>query len=82
MNLVHNYRLPLWAIGPHLSLPGKKVLRGSDQVHVLENTRWVRVLADVLPSQACTRLISYILLFAMLVGYKRASHTLSKSLYR
>jgi len=53
VNLVQNYRLyPVWAIGPGLSLPGKKVFSGSDQVSVLENTRWVRVLADLLPRQA------------------------------
>jgi len=53
VNLVQNYRLyPVWAIGPLLSLPGKKVLSGSDHVGVLENTRWVLVLADLLPRQA------------------------------
>jgi len=52
-NLVQNYRLyPVWAIGPRLSLPGKKVFIGSDDVSVLENTRWVWVLADLLPHQA------------------------------
>jgi len=51
-NLVQNYRLyPVWAIGPRLSLPGKEVFCGSDHVSVLENTRWVQVLADLLPRQ-------------------------------
>jgi len=52
-NLVQNSRLyPVWAIGSRLSLPGKKVFSGSDHVSVLENTRWVRVLAELLPHQA------------------------------
>jgi len=52
-NLVQNHRLyPVWAIGPRLSLPGKKVFSGSDHVSVLDITRWVRVLADPLPRQA------------------------------
>jgi len=52
-NLVQNYRLyPVWAIGPRLSLPGNKFFSGSDHVSVLDNTRWVRVLADLLPCQA------------------------------
>jgi len=52
-NLVQSYRLyPVWAIGPRLSLPGKKVFSGSDNVSALENTRWARVLADLLPRQA------------------------------
>jgi len=79
-NLVQNYRLyPVWAIGPFLSLPGKKVLSGLDHVSVVENTKSVRVLADLLPRQACTRLIPYILPFAMLAEYDRGLHTLSKS---
>jgi len=52
-NIVQNYRLyPVWAIGPRLSLPGKKVFSGSDHVSILENTRWVWVLADLLLRQA------------------------------
>jgi len=78
--LVQNYRLyPVWAIGPRLSLPGKKVFSSLDYVSVLENERWVRVLADRLPRQDCTRVIPYILLFAMLVGDDRGLHTLGKS---
>jgi len=71
-----------WAIRPHLSLLCKKVFSGTDHVRIHENTRWVRVLADLLPRQAWTRLISYILLFTMLVWYQRELHTLSKSLCR
>jgi len=52
-NPFQNYRhYPVWAMGPRLSLPGKKVFGGSDHVSVLKNTRWVRVLADLLPRQA------------------------------
>ena len=52
-NLVQNYRLwTVWAIGPCLNLPGKKVFSGLDHVSVLENTSWVRVLADLLRRQA------------------------------
>ena len=52
-NLVQNYRLyPVWAIGPRLSFPGKKVFRSWDHVSILENTRWVRVLAYLVPCQA------------------------------
>jgi len=51
-NLIQNYRLyPVWAIGPRLSLPGKKVFSGSDPVSVLDNTIWVQVLADLLLRQ-------------------------------
>jgi len=51
--LVQNSRLySVWAIGPRLSLPGKKGFSGSDHVSVLENTMRVRVLADLLPCQA------------------------------
>ena len=42
------HRYPVWAIGLRLSLPGKKGFSGSDHVSVLENTRWVQVLADLL----------------------------------
>jgi len=52
-NLVQNYHLyPVWAIGPRLSLLGKKVFSGSEHVSVLENMTWVRVLAYLLPRQA------------------------------
>jgi len=51
-NLVQNYHLyRLWAIGPRLILPGKKVFSRSDHVSVLENKNWVRVLADLLLCQ-------------------------------
>jgi len=47
--LVHNVRLyTVWAICPCFGLPGKKVFIGFDHVTVLENTTWVRVLADLL----------------------------------
>ena len=53
MNVVQNYLLyPVWTIGPRLCLPGNKVLSVSDYVSALENTRWVWVLADILPGQA------------------------------
>jgi len=78
-----NYRLyQVWAIGPRLILPGKQVFSGLDHVNLLENLRWVLVLADLLPRQAWTRLIPYILLFAILVGYDKGLHSLSKSLCR
>jgi len=52
-NLVQNYRLyPVWAIGQRLSLPDTKVFSGSHHVSVLENTRWVLVLVELLPRQA------------------------------
>jgi len=52
-NFVQNSRLaPVWAIGPRLSLPGEMVFTSSDRVSVLENTRWVPVLVDLLPRQA------------------------------
>ena len=52
-NVVQNYRpYPVWTIGPHLDLPGKKVFSVSDYVSVLENTRWVQVLADLILRQA------------------------------
>ena len=52
-NLVQNYhRYTLWAIGPHLSLLGRRVFSGPDPLSVLGNTRSVGVLADLLPQQA------------------------------
>ena len=52
-NLVQNSSLYLvWAISPRPSLLGKKVFSGLDHVSILENTRWVRVLADLILRQA------------------------------
>jgi len=80
VNVVQNYRLyPVCAIGTGLSLPDNEGFSGSDHLSILENTRWVRVQADLLPRQASTRLILYILLFAMLIGYERGLHMLTKA---